>query len=126
MSEPSAPADALELLADDTRLAILRALADRREAAPDDPTLSFTELRERAGVADSGRFNYHLRELCGQFVRERPEGYELGYRGAAVVDAATGAVRTDDVDPDADGEDDVCPVCGEQNCERRIHVHLRP
>lgn len=85
--------------------------------------LSFTELRERVGVADSGRFNSHLTELCGRFVRETPAGYELGYAGAAVVDAAAGDVRPVG-DDDADGGP--CPVCGEDDCSRRIHVHLQP
>jgi DNA-binding transcriptional ArsR family regulator len=112
------PAEAFDLLGDETRLAILRALADRQREAPDDPALSFTELRQRAGVDDSGLFNYHLEKLVGRFVRHTPEGYELGYRGQRVL-------RSPTVEENGTDADDGCPVCGEEDCNRSIHVHLR-
>lgn len=115
------PVEAFDALADETRLAILRALADRRQEAPERPTLSFSELRERVGVRDSGLFNYHLSKLVGRFVRERPEGYELGHAGRRVI-------RADGHGDPGDGEEaasEACPVCGETDCERSIHVHLR-
>lgn len=115
------PAEALSVLADETRLAILRALADA------DEPLSFSRLRERTGISDSGRFSYHLRQLCEYFVRDTPEGYELGHAGARVIDV-TGAVSdsaaTDPAAMSIDGPSEECPVCGEENCDRRIHVHF--
>jgi DNA-binding transcriptional ArsR family regulator len=118
---PADPTDALSVLADETRLAILRALADA-----DDP-LSFSRLRDRAGVSDSGRFSYHLRQLCEYFVRETPDGYELGHAGARVIDASK-AAGGDPVDPASavDASTGECPVCGESDCDRLIHVHLSP
>jgi hypothetical protein len=126
-----APTDALSVLADETRLAILRALADADEPLP------FSRLRERAGVSDSGRFSYHLRQLCEYFVRETTEGYELGHAGARVIDATSAAGgRTADgaatdpassvTGPAADAPVEECPVCGESDCGRLIHVHLSP
>ncbi|APW96600.1 transcriptional regulator [Halobiforma lacisalsi AJ5] len=121
------PTDALEALGDETRLAILRTLAEADEPLP------FSELRDRVGVRDSGRFNYHLSRLCEYFVRERTDGYELGHAGTrliATADAATtdaamaGAEGTDGTEPAAESNDG-CPVCGEENCEKLIHVHLR-
>lgn len=117
--------EALETLAEETRLDILRALAEQARADPEDPTLSFTELRERAGVRDSGRFNHHLQALCGRFVRERADGYELGYAGRAVVDAGRRALAKVDDGTGDDATDGACPVCGEDDCNRLIHVHLR-
>lgn len=115
----SQAADALATVANEHRLAILRELA-----AAGDP-LAFSELRTRVGMSDTGLFNYHLGELCGRFVRQTEGGYELGYAGERVVLAAG------DLDPEgaaaladaADG-DGACPVCGEQDCDRVIHVHL--
>ncbi|UIO99967.1 helix-turn-helix domain-containing protein [Halobaculum sp. CBA1158] len=118
-------ADDLSALASEHRVAILRELA-----AADAP-LTFSELRERVGMRDTGRFNYHLGELRGRFVRERDGGYVLGHAGERVVLAAA------DLDPDGaatlaegrtgggggDGEG-ACPVCGEVDCGRTIHVHL--
>lgn len=103
--------DPLAALADETRIDILRALADA------DGPLSFTELHDRTDVRDSGRFGYHLRKLASYFVRETPEGYELGHAGERVLAAGEAAV-----DPDPAVES--CPVCGEDDCERLFHVHL--
>ncbi|MFB6103348.1 MAG: hypothetical protein ABEJ73_12400 [Haloplanus sp.] len=53
------PDDAFTLLADRTRIKIIRALGDA--STPGVPeTLSFSELRRRADISGSGRFNYHL------------------------------------------------------------------
>lgn len=108
---------ALETLSSEHRLAILRALADA--SGP----VSFSELRQRVGIEDAGLFNYHLTELCERFVTETERGYDLGYRGERVVLAAG------DTDPETGPVDQemgerVCPVCGEPECERLIHVHL--
>ena len=79
-AEDLAPGDAFELIANETRLDIVRALAE----APGEgyaTTLSFSELRKRAGTRDSGQFNYHLDRLQGTFVRKTEGGYELRYPG---------------------------------------------
>ncbi|WP_135365988.1 ArsR/SmtB family transcription factor [Halosimplex halophilum] len=118
------PAEAFELLGDETRLSILRALAEA------DEPLAFTRLRERAGVADSGRFSYHLRRLCEYFVRETADGYELGHAGSRVIAATGEADDTDAPTVDTAGSDanaagtDECPVCGDEECEKLFHVHL--
>jgi hypothetical protein len=114
------PTDALSVLADETRLAILRALADA------DGPLSFSRLRERAGVSDSGRFSYHLRQLCEYFVRDTAEGYELGHAGARVIDATNAAGDAVGPSNTLTEPTDECPVCGESDCDRLIHVHLSP
>ncbi|MFC7097121.1 winged helix-turn-helix domain-containing protein [Halobaculum marinum] len=109
------PAAAFALLGDDTRLRILRALW---EAQRDDDTrgttptaVPFERLRERAGVDDSGRFNYHLGKLTDRFVERVDEGYRLRFAGTRVVGAllegtyAPGA----DLDVPAGG---TCHDCG--------------
>lgn len=143
------PSDALTVLADETRIAILRALADAEGA------LAFSELRRRAGVDDAGRFNYHLTKLREYFVREVDGGYALRHAGSRIVaaaedvdpEAATLAADADSVTASRDSEAgtgagagpnsgegpnseastssmEVCPVCGEEECERLFHVHL--
>jgi hypothetical protein len=99
-------AGAFSLLGDETRVEILRALAGRGG----EPT-SFADLRERVGVDDSGRFNYHLGKLVGTFVDKTDEGYKLTYAGTRVVGAvyegAYAAGETiDPVDLDTN-----CPDC---------------
>ena len=121
------PTDALAALGDETRIAILRALAEAEQPLP------FSELRRRAGVDDAGRFNYHLSKLREYFVREEDGAYTLRDAGSRVVAAAgvTGrgtpstAVADDTLRPEPpDDEPTTCPVCGEEDCERLFHVHL--
>lgn len=113
-------ADALSALASEHRIEILRALAEA------DEPLAFSDLRESIEMYDTGRFNYHLTQLCGRFVRETNGGYELGHAGERVVLAAAGldagGART--LAERANGDDTECPVCGEEDCRRLIHIHL--
>ncbi|WP_396611680.1 winged helix-turn-helix domain-containing protein [Haloferax sp. S1W] len=97
---------AFSLLADETRLAILRTLADTS-----DTPLTFSQLRERVGIADSGRFNYHLGKLTGRFVEKTDEGYELRLAGGLVIGAILAGTysRGDDVGPIP--LDPPCPIC---------------
>ncbi|MDY6817923.1 MAG: helix-turn-helix domain-containing protein [Halobacteriales archaeon] len=109
---------ALTALTHEVRVDTLRTLADA------DQPLTFSELKARVDVVDSGRFNYHLNELLDQYLRETRQGYELNYRGKQIIIAAGGGVATDD-ELHA-GADDHCPVCGDADCDRLIHVHLIP
>ena len=120
---------AFALLGDETRVGILRALADA--AGEGDPALAFGELRSRVGARDSGNFNYHLSKLEGRFVRavdpdtsdgvdgdgtadadrEAPR-YRLTVAGQRVVSAIVAGAYAD---ADALGPDPVeeeCPRCG--------------
>ncbi|WP_135366289.1 winged helix-turn-helix domain-containing protein [Halosimplex halophilum] len=86
-SRTLSPDEAFEVLGNETRVAILSALG-----GADEP-VSFSALRDRVGMADSGRFNYHLDRLTGHFVRNREAGYELRRAGERVVEAVlSGAV----------------------------------
>lgn len=106
------PATAFELVGDETRLAILRALADhRRERGPDEwPT--FAELRRRAGVGDASNFNYHLDRLRGQFVEKEGGTYRLTYQGHSVVSSLLAGTYETDASAELSVESD-CPFCGE-------------
>lgn len=84
-----APDDAFAVLGNGTRMEILRALADA------DDSLSFSELRDRVGVSDSGRFNYHLDKLDGHFVTDTSDGYQLQNAGKRVNKAVlSGGLRS--------------------------------
>jgi hypothetical protein len=107
---------ALSVLTHEMRVRILRTLADADDA------LSFTELKSRVDAADSGRFNYHLRELCDHFVRESDDGYSLSYRGKSLVIAGASGVSVGD--SEATRGSSGCPVCGDADCDRLVHVPL--
>jgi hypothetical protein len=113
-TEPGASSSAAEaafsLVANETRMEILRELWEA------DGALSFSTLRERVGLRDSGQFNYHLNKLVGTFVRKEDggdePGYGLEYPGIRVLGAVYSGVLTREasVEPvPADGE---CLDCG--------------
>lgn len=102
-----APEEVFGLLGNELRVAILRALAD-------DPTesKSFSELRERVGERDSGKFNYHLRKLDGVLVRRDDDGYELTTAGMQLVGALVAGTYTAEAEIEPIELDDPCPACG--------------
>jgi DNA-binding transcriptional ArsR family regulator len=122
MHEPSLGADLDEVfgvVANETRIAILRALWDEHTANPEEvdgprsEPVAFSTLRERVGVADSGQFNYHLDKLVPEFVQHREGGYVLTHAGAQVVGAAVSGVYTD---TDADLEAAEMGACTVSDC----------
>lgn len=77
-------AESLSILANETRLRIVRALAEAGE--PGRITgLPYAELKAAAGVADNGRFNYHLDKLKELFIVKRDDEYHLQFTGRKIV-----------------------------------------
>jgi len=101
------PEEAFAALGDRTRIEILRTLAE-------DPTesTSFSELRDRVGVRDSGQFNYHLGKLLGRFVRKTDDGYTTTFAGFQVAGAILAGTYTDTGAIEPIEIDDPCPSCG--------------
>jgi DNA-binding transcriptional ArsR family regulator/predicted RNA-binding Zn-ribbon protein involved in translation (DUF1610 family) len=99
--------EAFALLGNETRIDIMRALAE----SPEEP-LSFSELRERVDARDSGQFNYHLGKLTDHFVRKTGEGYRLTVAGIGIVGALRAGRYTAAVSIDPIELDDPCPRCG--------------
>ena len=97
--------DAFGAVADETRVQILRELWDA------DGPLSFSELRNRVGVRDSGRFNYHLGELRGRFVEKDEDGYDLRFAGRELVGALHSGVFTEEASVEPTPIDGDCVVC---------------
>lgn len=93
---PADPVDwgAFDVVTDEKRLAILRALAERQREQPRDPALSFSALQERAGIHDSGNFNYHLGQLRERFVEKGEDGYRLTVTGMRMVATAVAESAT--------------------------------
>lgn len=89
------PDEAFAVLGNETRLRILHVLweASKTEStwSHDDP-LPYSELRERVGVDDKGKFNYHLRKLTDQFIRRDDGSYILQEKGKHVVRAVLAGV----------------------------------
>lgn len=113
-------ADAVSLfgtLAEETRWAIVRELATHRRDGWRPEGLSFADLRRAVGVADAGRFNYHLKKLRGGLVHKNGEEYVLSNQGLELVGSVlAGAYDTTDETDDAtatrnEPTDHACPRC---------------
>lgn len=104
--ERAPPERAFWLLSDETRLAILRTLAEA------DGPVAFSDLRARIGNPNSGGFNYHLDALQDHFVATSGAGYTLTGAGREVVRAVHSGAITDrpHLDPEPIGGD--CAECG--------------
>lgn len=105
------PAEAFDLLANETRLEIIRALGNALGDASSPVT--FSDLQARVDIQDNGKFNYHLQKLEGRFVERVDGGYELLPAGINVYQAVISGMYTGDavVDP-APVEGESCPACG--------------
>ncbi|NHX35882.1 MULTISPECIES: winged helix-turn-helix domain-containing protein [Halolamina] len=103
--------EAFDLLSNEVRLDILRTLGEAMAA--DESPLAFTELQQRVGVEDNGRFNYHLTRLVGRLVDKEEDGYELKPPGNNIYRAIVSGAYTDDggIDP-VPVEGETCPYCG--------------
>lgn len=113
-SDRLSPDDAFAVLGNETRVGILQTLGDAEEP------LAFSTLYDRLPIEDSARFNYHLGELRGHFVRKTDAGYALDHPGRRVVEAILSGTVTDDPDLDRTVVDDHCPTC-----ERRLSIQWR-
>lgn len=101
------PEEAFSLLGNETRVAIVRELGKLSGES-----VSFSALRDRVAVADSGQFNYHLKKLVGSFVTRTDEGeYELTYAGARIVGAIHSGTYNQRGTQTTFDLDSTCPVC---------------
>lgn len=90
-------ADAFALVGNEIRAAILRAFGDARLEERSMPTLSFSDIRDRADLdVDSGQFNYHLQQLVGHYLERRDEGYRMRPEGRLLYQT----LRAGTFDPD--------------------------
>jgi len=80
-----APEEVFELLGNEIRMGILRALWAAYDPLSTENALSFSELYEAVPVSDSGQFNYHLDKLRGRYVERTDGGYEFRPVGLKLV-----------------------------------------
>lgn len=98
--------DAFRALGDETRIRILR------ELGAADGWLSFSALRSRVDVDDSGRFNYHLDQLRGRYVENTDDGYLLTRAGLRVTGAIVASAYADGETIGPEPAPHACPICG--------------
>ncbi|MFB6218213.1 MAG: hypothetical protein ABEH77_03380 [Halobacteriaceae archaeon] len=91
-------------------MSILRALV-AVDTSPEDPQLSFSELKRRAGVDDTGQFNYHLGELVGTLVVKTDDGYRLSKFARRVLRPMTTGFYDPELSIEAVDIPGTCPRC---------------
>ncbi|WP_435358423.1 ArsR/SmtB family transcription factor [Haloarchaeobius sp. DFWS5] len=123
--------DVLRPLANDVRLRIVQALVQSPGK-----TLTYSELHRASGVADSGQFSYHLRQLQDRFVKQTDDGYRLRLpavtlyqallAGTALGENESRTIATESPCPSCDGllearyaEDMLSIVC--PDCDHHVH-----
>jgi nuclear transport factor 2 (NTF2) superfamily protein len=118
-SERLAPSDAFQALGGETRLAVVRALATAEEP------LAFSELFAATDEDTSAGFAYHLRQLAGEFVRQRDdERYELTDAGRAASRNLRAGTYTRRVNRDPVAIDVDCPLCDEAELTARVEDNV--
>jgi DNA-directed RNA polymerase subunit M/transcription elongation factor TFIIS len=105
--EKFSPDEAFWLLGNQMRTAILRAVWESAEE-----TNTFSEIRERVGSPDSGKFNYHLNKLVGHFLSKSAGGYGLTQAGREVVRAVMAGSITQHAEIGPAPIDAQCTDCG--------------
>lgn len=89
MSGDEAAADVFSLLADETRVDVLRAVARaqaEREGADAGPgQLRFSEIYDRVDVDGTSKLSYHLEKLTGTFLRKDGDTYAFTHAGETMV-----------------------------------------
>lgn len=98
--------EAFSILADSTRLQILRQLGK------DDEPLQFSALRDLVGYDASGNFSYHLEKLDGHFIEKGDKGYQLLPRGKRIIIAIESGLVQEEHPNERTVIDDPCPLCG--------------
>jgi len=113
--EPTGDAsDAFQVLASDTRVAILQALlAEDGEGGLTPTSRTFSELFDATDEDTTAGFAYHLRQLRDRYVVATDDDrYELTYAGVAAARELAAGTYTDSVDREVPVEDP-CPFCEE-------------
>jgi ribosomal protein L37AE/L43A len=80
-----APEAVFELLGNEIRMGILRALWEAYDPLSTENAVSFSDLYEAVPVSDSGQFNYHLDKLRGRYVERTEGGYQFRPVGLRLV-----------------------------------------
>jgi len=122
--------EAFKLLANETRVGVLRALFDTDGGHVTPTARTFTELYEASGESTTAGFAYHLRQLVGHYLtKEEAEGddsdtYSLTYAGLQVARGVAAGTYTESVDREPVSLAEPCPFCAEAALELRVRDNL--
>ncbi|WP_152041116.1 DUF7347 domain-containing protein [Salinigranum salinum] len=124
MADNRSATDIFRLLADDTRVGILRAVAvaqyELEQVGAGAAELTFSEIYGHVDVENTSKLSYHLGELTGTYLRKSDDGYSLSHAGERIVRFI---VSRNYEQPESFGPepiDGVCVFCGEEALEAKL------
>ncbi|MDS0301000.1 winged helix-turn-helix domain-containing protein [Halogeometricum sp. S1BR25-6] len=103
----------IEALANQQRLEILVALAERKyDGEAETSAMSFTQLYDVVSCQSTSQFSYHLKQLVDRFIVETEDGYQLTYAGDKVRRALFSGLYEPSHVFDPVAVEGACPNCG--------------
>ena len=125
-----AASEAFKLLANETRVGVVRALFDTTDGHVTPTSRTFTELYEASGESTTAGFAYHLRQLVGHYLTKEegegddPDTYSLTYAGLQVARGVAAGTYTESVDRDPVSLPEPCPFCADAALELRVRDNV--
>ncbi|WP_132061137.1 winged helix-turn-helix domain-containing protein [Halorussus amylolyticus] len=124
MMENRSATDIFRLLADDTRVDILRAVAvaqyELGQVGSGPAELSFSEIYDHVEVENTSKLSYHLGELTGTYLRKSDDGYSLSHAGERIVRFILSGNYEQPESFGPQPVDGVCVFCGEDALEASL------
>ena len=116
--------DIFRLLADDTRVDILRAVAvvqyELEQVGSGAAELAFSEIYDHVDVENTSKLSYHLGELTGAYLRKSDDGYSLSHAGERIVRFILSGNYEQPSSFGPEPVDGVCVFCGEEALEAKL------
>ncbi|SFH06038.1 hypothetical protein SAMN04488063_0044 [Halopelagius inordinatus] len=130
MTENRSATDIFRLLADDTRVDVLRAVAvsqyELEQIGSGAAELAFSEIYDYVDVENTSKLSYHLGELTGTYLRKSDAGYSLSHAGERIVRFILSGNYEQPESFGPEPVDGVCVFCGEEALEAALsHQFLR-
>ncbi|QCS43617.1 helix-turn-helix domain-containing protein [Natrinema versiforme] len=124
MTENRSATDIFRLLADDTRVDILRAVAvaqyELEGIGSGAAELAFSEIYDHVDVENTSKLSYHLGELTGAYLRKSDDGYSLSHAGERIVRFILSENYEQPESFGPEPVDGVCVFCGEEALEAKL------
>jgi len=124
MTENRSATDIFRLLADDTRVNILRAVAvaqyELEGVGSGAAELAFSEIYDHVDVENTSKLSYHLGELTGTYLRKSDAGYSLSHAGERIVRFILSGNYEQPESFGPEPVDGVCVFCGEEALEATL------
>jgi len=124
MTENRSATDLFRLLADDTRIDILRAVAvsqyELEQVGSGAVELAFSEIYAHVDVENTSKLSYHLGELTGAYLRKTDDGYSLSHAGERIVRFILSGNYEQPESFGPEPVDGVCVFCGEETLEAKL------